>query len=215
MTGVQTCALPIYYVSVYDGSATANGQVTVTVNTAAITPGIPQGPANVNLLTTSVTDYTTSGSQNASQYLWHFSPATAGNTVASGTSCQVQWNTAFSGTALLWVNGLNSCGESLPSDTLRISAAAEIGMPEPGSQNDVKVYPNPSSGLFNLVLPIPGVCHVTVSNPETETVLDKILVSSGNEEIHNLDLRAVPSGLYILIVHYFNRQYTSKLSVIR
>ena len=203
-----------YYVSVYDGSATANGQVTVSVNSLPLSPGMPAGPTYVNLLAGTSSDYTSTGSPNASQYLWHFSPAAAGNIVASGPACQVQWNAAFSGTAFLWVNALNNCGESNSSDTLRITAGNQIGMPGTGNTDELVVYPNPSDGSFKLSQLDPGTYELKVYNAEGKNMVNKVICVQFRGEIQILNLSQFAKGMYFLNLKNNLHRYTRKLSLI-
>ncbi len=203
-----------YTVTINDGSSTASGQVAVTVNSIPAAPGIPQGPASVNVFTTASTDYTTEGSQNTSEYIWQFTPATAGGIIANGSNCKVQWNSNFNGIALLWVNGLNNCGQSLASDTLSITANQEIGLSENAGINDLSLYPNPGSGLLTLKIPVPGDYKITIQDPKGIIVYEAPITFNENNQPSKLNLRHFAAGIYYLFVQSPDRQYTGKICII-
>jgi len=63
-------------------------------------------------------DYTTTGAINATSYIWEVQPASAGVLTTSGTSCTIDWNDTFIGTATFSVAGVNNCGAGVFSNGL-------------------------------------------------------------------------------------------------
>ncbi|MEI6061886.1 MAG: hypothetical protein WCR72_14370, partial [Bacteroidota bacterium] len=125
---VSPVATTVYTVHVSDGLNTMNASTTVIVDSMAAVPSMPNGPSSVNVIATPVSSYVTNSSPNAIDYIWHISPSESGSLVAAGTSCQVNWNVLFNGTAYLSVAGINTCGIGEFSEVLNITASPLIGI---------------------------------------------------------------------------------------
>ena len=65
-------------------------------------------------------NYSTSGANNATSYLWSVSPASAGTISGTGTTGTVAWSTTFTGLATISVKGVNSCGSGVVSNNLTV-----------------------------------------------------------------------------------------------
>lgn len=99
--------------SVYGTNGAGNGaasNLAVTVNTVPANPAMPDGPAVVNLLNVTTSNYTSSAV--AATYVWQISPAGAGTISGTTSTATVTWNQTFTGVASISVKGQNSCGES-------------------------------------------------------------------------------------------------------
>jgi PKD repeat protein len=96
----------------------------ISVQGPPTVPSVPTGPANVCSNDTS--QYTTTGSPSATQYIWALFPPEAGTTSGAWTTCDVDWSDAFTGSAWLKVKEVNACTESAFTDSLEITVT---GMP--------------------------------------------------------------------------------------
>lgn len=205
----------IYTVEINDGSASASGSVTVTIDTGPSAPAKPQGPNAVNVLYTAVTSYTTAGSPNATQYAWHFSPSDAGAIVPDGTDCDVQWNPSFEGIAALNLIASNDCGTSGPSDTLFITANSEVGQPDESPQSILQIYPNPGNGIFSVVLPEPGDYRFRIYNLQGKPVKEGKVQQGPDNLIFRLNMDGMPAGIYHLVISSNRQNLSGKLTLIQ
>jgi len=212
VTPVETT---IYTVEINDGSASASGSVTVTIDTGPSAPAKPQGPNAVNVLYTAVTSYTTAGSPNATQYAWHFSPSDAGAIVPDGTDCDVQWNPSFEGIAALSLIASNDCGTSGPSDTLFITANSEVGQPDESPQSILQIYPNPGNGIFSVVLPEPGDYRFRIYNLQGKPVKEGKVQQGPDNLIFRLNMDGMPAGIYHLVISSNRQNLSGKLTLIQ
>lgn len=71
--------------------------------------------------------YSTSTLANTSSYTWDLSPVTAGTLVQNGTTCEIDWNSAFVGPVQLKVRGNNTCGAGAWSNPLVINISVPPG----------------------------------------------------------------------------------------
>ncbi len=65
--------------------------------------------------------YTTTAIANATSYAWSVLPALAGTISGSSTSVSINWSTVFSGTANVYVKGVNACGDGLQSNAFPVT----------------------------------------------------------------------------------------------
>ena len=141
--------------------------LTVTINDVPGLAGTPTGITEYCSGDASGT-YITSGAPNASSYQWELFPPAAGTVIGSGTSVTIDWTPGWSGTAWLFVNGTNSCGNGQGSDSLIIAVHPLPAAPIItlfGGGTLVSSYPDGNQWFFNgSVLPgavdsfyIPGV----------------------------------------------------------
>ena len=66
------------------------------------------------------TEYSSAGTDNVTDYFWELSPASAGTVIPMWTVCNIEWNPAFTGTALLTITGGNNGCLGEPSEALSI-----------------------------------------------------------------------------------------------
>jgi PKD repeat protein len=78
----------------------------------------PTGPAELCNSETGV--FSTTGAPNATLYVWHLDPASAGTISGDGTTASATWNPAFSGTVKVTVQGADECGTGPMSDALQV-----------------------------------------------------------------------------------------------
>ena len=92
----------------------------VTLNPLPLKPTTPIGNTSLCQPATA-TIYTTAGSTNAISYLWSIYPSSAASIVGITNTATLTWNSIFSGIAKISVKGVNSCGNSISSDSLNVT----------------------------------------------------------------------------------------------
>jgi len=100
----------------------------ISVTSAPIAPGMPQGVAGM-CANPPNENYTTSGASGATSYTWELTPAAAGVITPSGTSCSVNFDDLWTGTAQLRVKASNSCGDGPWSSALSITVSEQPTTP--------------------------------------------------------------------------------------
>lgn len=111
----------LYEVTAYTPNCTTDmgGQALVSIIFMPGIPGTPYGPESV--CNHESTDYTTTGSLNATSLTWILDPAEAGELVPGTDMVTVNWDAGFTGTAYLSLYGTNECGDGDLSDKLTIT----------------------------------------------------------------------------------------------
>ena len=101
-----------WFVRAYDvvGNFTNSNTHNFTVESPY--PDIAETPTGENQLCINPinTNYTTTGTTNATSYIWHINPATAGTITGTGLTATVDWNDTFTGEANISVQGVNDEG---------------------------------------------------------------------------------------------------------
>lgn len=147
----------------------------ISVNSGPSAPGQPQGNSGMCSNPGSQT-YTTTGSAGATSYAWNLTPPTAGTLTNNGTSCVIAWGAAFTGSATLTVQGINSCGTGALSPPLNITISQQptkAGTPTGPTQ--LCIAPSPTSYttsgstpatsyVWNLVPPTAGTMNQSWTN---------------------------------------------------
>jgi len=109
-----------------------NGPSAAGSRTITVTPtvGSPAPPSGVTLICqgSAPLTYTTGAVNNATGYAWSLTPSSAGSVSGSGTSANVTWNAAFSGTATIGV-AATGCNASAIPTTSAITVQATVGVP--------------------------------------------------------------------------------------
>lgn len=87
------------------------------------------------------------------------------------------------------------------SDGLCTSVSLGMGL-EPGGSttSGVRVYPNPSRGLFTVELELTGLVSLQVFDARGRQVHNEVFQASGTKTVRNLDLSALAKGTYSLVV---------------
>lgn len=109
-----------------DCSTSMMNQVEVYLLFAPDTPAMPEGDNAVCNDTEYV--YTTTGTDDADDYVWFVDPVEAATLNANGMEVGIEWNPDYSGMAYLSVSGVNDCGEGNYSEELQIDVD---DIPEP------------------------------------------------------------------------------------
>lgn len=94
------------------GGDGAPSSLSITVNDVPATPLAPTGPAQVNLENIATSNYSAA---SAGTYNWFIAPLNAGSISGTTENAVVTWNASFTGTAMITLQKVNSCGASLAS----------------------------------------------------------------------------------------------------
>jgi len=126
-TGINDVTLTAWDASTGRGNSTTKSDY-INVTAAPVAAAMPQGVAGMCINPPDET-YTTTGVPGATSYTWELSPTAAGVITPSGTSCVVNFNDTWTGTAELKVKGSNSCGGGPWSLPLQITVSEQPSQP--------------------------------------------------------------------------------------
>jgi hypothetical protein len=137
-------------ISVHGHNSAGDGtssSLAVTVNDVPAIPQAPTGPALVNLENTTASNYST---QIAGTYNWFIAPANAGNISGTTENAVVTWNALFTGTAVISLQKVNSCGASLTSPSFSTEVVNTTSV-QTKNKSDILIY-NAAPGQLKVVL---------------------------------------------------------------
>lgn len=199
-------------VSVYGTNTAGNGassNLSVAVSNVPSITATPTGLVSVDILTTSQTEYTTTGATGASSYQWEMLPAEAGSIIGAGLTATVTWSN-YTGVVTIKSKAMNNCGEGAWSNELQVSVYNSVGVSNPEKTLSFSAFPSPSNGNFTVSLS-------GFSQSVTLRVLDlsgrEVARRSvnGNEETPlNLNLA---HGVYVLVAEDGTRVTKQKMVV--
>lgn len=186
----------------------------ITVNAIPEVPGTPTGPEYINPENTVTSVYETTGSPNATSYIWLLEPEIAGTIVGNGTESTVSWSGFWEGTATIRVKSENNCGQSDFSESLPVYLiiTGVQSLPEHG----IKVYPNPATGDFRI-----EALHGSFSGPVTIEIKDyhgvtqfssNSFISSVNNTL-TIQRGNLGKGVYVLVVSGDRFNFIKKLII--
>ncbi len=203
--------------------ADANGCVNVAKDTLFVTmnplpaaPEAPSGNDSVDLVYETETEYTVTETLNATGYQWAIVPETAGTVTSEDMGATVVWDDAFTGEATITVLGLNDCGVSMEASELKVDVRNTVGFGEHTLANLIRVYPNPSKGIFTVSLneKLNQSVNIMVRNTLSETVFEQKNVPLQQTDL-KINLSDQTSGVYILIIETQNNQRAVKRLIIQ
>ncbi len=191
---------------------TMSGNASIAVDPQApLAPGEPTGPAQVFSGATPTCEYTTSGGTYATTYSWEIIPSGAGTITGNNTIGTATWNPAYTGSASIKVQGVNTCGGGSFSGEFVVTVDVGVGMEEPGAGSVVRLYPNPARSSVTLISLRSSGATVTIFNAlGTELLTWKDIVLNGK---NTLDISALSRGIYFIRVHTPTQQQILKLQV--
>jgi len=185
---------------VSDGTETASITLEnyITVLDVPGQAATPEGEVDICTNSTVSSEYTTTGATGATSYAWEISPAEAGTISGEDMTGTVEWTENWEGTAYITVKGMNDCGEGGFSAQTEVVCSICTGIDEVASIDGVKIYPNPSTGQFNIKFSQNiGVTEVQVVNLLSDVVYSaKTETSNGNTL--EIDLQDYADGVYFV-----------------
>ena len=111
------------------GYGTVSSGLTVEINSVPDKAATPAGSTSL-CIDNANTSFTTTGAVNATSYSWGITNGAGTFTGATDqTTIELDWENTFSGTAQIWVIGVNACGSGANSDTLEIIVTPLPGVP--------------------------------------------------------------------------------------
>ena len=154
---------------------------------------LPTVSATSNILTLCAGNTATLTASGASTYTW--------STIQTGTSIAV--TPTLNATYTVTGTDVNGC-KNKTTLTQTVSNCG-IGIEQYSNGVNVSIYPNPSEGVFNIVLDVDA--QLIVTNALGEVVLTKTV----NAGIETIDVQNQVAGVYFVRVIQHNNQQTIKL----
>ncbi|MCF8365735.1 MAG: T9SS type A sorting domain-containing protein [Bacteroidales bacterium] len=111
------------------GEGEMSEALTVVITAMPNMPAIPTGETELCEDNTE-TQYSTTETNGAEEYVWEIMPAEAGTIMADGITAEVQWAEAYTGAASIHVKAVNTCGESDFSDPVAVNLSPKPAQPE-------------------------------------------------------------------------------------
>ncbi|GCD80822.1 fibronectin type III domain-containing protein [Schleiferia thermophila] len=169
----------------YSGAPCSNIKTPVTIGTQPL-------PTAAFTYTTNnyVVNFNSTVTHSDSVY-WTFGSA--------GTSSQLNPSVTFPGNGVypVCLTAFNQCGSTTTCDTLKFS----IGISENRLSDMLKVYPNPSNGVFELTFSDQvDKLPVRIFDLKGVKVYESTLTSGNGNFSETFDLKSLPKGVYMLKV---------------
>lgn len=193
-------------------TAAASGQAEIILKSVPGIPGQPVAPESIDHAFDPQSTVSITAVENATSYAWVIEPAEAGTISGSGLEAIVAWNINYLGKAYIKAAALNECGQGQWSSASEVLVHSTIGLSE-NPFASLKVYPNPSAGVFTVVLP--GTVargNIRVTNAigglvYSESVSD---FSAGSKEIN---LNQLPNGVYLISLTSDNKVAMQRVTI--
>jgi hypothetical protein len=164
------------------GIGTFSGTATVSVVNTPVSAAftvLPQGGNTYRFVNSSV---------GATSYTWNFGDGTVYTTSTSDTTHSF----ANAGIYQVILTAQNECNSQNATQTVSSAASAENAL----EIADIRVYPNPSNGLFNLeVAGLDQSVNVSIENIQGQVVYQGMVNGNGRME---LNIQNQAAGIYML-----------------
>ena len=185
-----------YTVVVNDGYATLSDFITVTVNPLPPVPVMPTGPAAIDLLSVTETQYSIPVYEDATAYSWELAPGSAGLIAGFDNLAMVTWDPGYLGDATIRVKSLNFCGESSWSAPKVTFVNNTTGINGEVTCRPL-VYPNPSNGSKVMI----NFCQI-IGHVEIIDAKGLVLYSAAPGADHWVFQPALAKGIYFVkVIH--------------
>jgi len=174
----------------------------------------PTGPETIDNFLTTGSQYTSGGAEYALSYLWMLEPAEAGSIAGTGLTADVSWNAGFTGTASISLYGMNDCGNGEISDSIEVQVYTTQGIGE-NEIGEIRIYPNPNKGTFNLEISAPGSksLDIRLTNTLGEIVYSKNGLRVNGKVIETISTGNSGSGMMILQVSDGENSWKGKVFI--
>ncbi len=184
-----------YHISINDGTNTATSSIAVVVHAL---PVVSLG----NDTTVCSTSHITLIAGAAASYLW--------STGATTQTIIVDSTFASGGVAAISVTATSFYG-CTKTDAINITFVSCAGINEYGDASTIAVYPNPSTGIFNVVVNgLNKSAELVVYNLQGQAVFTKTISGDINTK---LDLSDMPKGVYFVRIRNEEISHISKLII--
>jgi PKD repeat protein len=191
-----------YWVTVTNefGCVTSDS-ASLTVNPYPGKSAAPAGPVVVDQYLNPTSDYSTTGTENALEYIWTIDPAGAGAITGSSLTGSVTWTNGFTGNAVINVMATNDCGDGEVSDAITVQVYSSQGIGE-NKIGEIRIYPNPNQGTFtlNINTGTEKTLSIKVLNALGEVVYSENNVKVKGDFNQVVSLKAISAGMLILQV---------------
>ena len=178
---------------------------------------IPVGPEEVDLLTTSQTNYYVSEIPDAVTYEWILSPDTAGTINGNDNNITIEWNQLYEGDVWLKTAGNNSCGSGVFSDSLHIAVTNTTDISNPEEKISLTLIPNPTKGIFviNFNSDINQKAEVSIVNQlGSKVYTNKFHIEKGINKL-TLNIEDDDNGIYFVNIKTEKSIITKKLLLVK
>lgn len=194
--------------------ATPTGHAVVQLNFVPIAPIKPSAPDTVDHAFVTSSSINIQAIANTQSYQWMIVPTEAGTISGEGTGITIAWNANFTGIAKIKVAGSNDCGQGDWSEEKEVLVRSTIGVAEFSAAN-IQVYPNPSSGLFNLSMQqISGKSvSIKVTNLIGELVYFEQAETTDGKFNKALNLSHLNAGVYIISVESNQNMAVQRITI--
>lgn len=145
-----------------------------------------------------VATVTPAGGVSPYAYLWSTTPVQSGDTATS----------LCPGVYSVTITDLDSA-----SLVVQLTVGVQIGVSTISGESYVRVYPNPNSGLFtyNVKTTEPATVWAKITNVLGETVWKDIPQQISNEQVSQVNISHLPSGIYFLSVKVNDKVIVQKI----
>jgi hypothetical protein len=202
-------------ITVENAEGTADDEMMLTVMDVPSAPAMPDGPAYIDLLVTTESDYTIPAVPSADEYTWQIDPLEAGTISGNTTTGHVQWSPSYLGTALISVKAMNICGDGDYSEEYEVTVDNTTGIHENIDGLEMSIYPNPNQGSFivNLKSGSDKDIDIRIYNAIGDVVYAESNIKFNGELTKAIDFSSFPEGMYFLQLNTHNKLLTRKLII--
>ncbi|MCF8227843.1 MAG: T9SS type A sorting domain-containing protein [Bacteroidales bacterium] len=194
---------------------TQEDEMTLTFIDAPVAPGMPEGPDEVDVLTTYTSEYFIEPVEYADSYAWAIEPAEAGSIEGNGLTGTVSWNSDFMGIATITARGINECGEGNWSEGFEVNVYNTVAIDEKINGLNINVFPNPSTGMFNISLKSDKAQTLDVT---VYSIIGSVVYKMEDIEVFDefnttFDMDKHPEGLYFLNIKGQDIEFNKKMII--
>ena len=189
-----------YTLAISDGCGSGTESIILTMNTAPTAAFT----STTSFVTGNFTNTSTSG--GTTSYLWNFGDG--------GTSTQQNPIHVYGGTGayLVTLTVTNDCGSTTFTDSITLAVA---GIQEISNFGSVNIYPNPSTGVFNLDLELNDAMNleIVVTNVMGQKLQTRSLNTINGAHSEKIDLTNEAEGVYYINITSEGKQLSNRMII--